>query len=183
VYTHKDSGTAASVTQLRLHWTPYQKIYMIDQSFCWSSRLCWRHTCFVPSPTVAERRALLSLRLHFMAQYKFFVIIIIINVSSLFICKNVSLICLMKATNILLNLKLCHCNLVFWLNHVCCRLYCSMWIHDRHYFTADYNRIHSLMITYFNIWCCLSIVILGKWSVLNCFRISTIFRWQNYLIL
>jgi len=51
---------------------------MIAQSFCWVSRECWRQPCFVLSPTVAERRALLSFHLHFVAHYKFFVTIIII---------------------------------------------------------------------------------------------------------
>jgi len=37
------------------------------------------HICFVPSFTVAETLALLSLHLHFAAQFKFFVIIIIIT--------------------------------------------------------------------------------------------------------
>jgi len=35
------------------------------------------HICFVPSLMVSEKRALVSLHLHFVAQYKFFVIIII----------------------------------------------------------------------------------------------------------
>jgi len=38
------------------------------------------HICFVPSFTIAERRALLSWHLHFVARYKLFVIIIIIYV-------------------------------------------------------------------------------------------------------
>jgi len=79
VCAQQDSGTAASVTQLRLHGTPFPKIYMIAQSLCWVSRVCWRHICFVPSLTVAERRALLSLHLHFVAQYTFFVIIVIVS--------------------------------------------------------------------------------------------------------
>jgi len=65
-----------SVTQLRMYGTPFPKITMIAQSLCWVSRVCWRHICFAPSLTVAERRALLSLHLHFVAQYKFLVIII-----------------------------------------------------------------------------------------------------------
>jgi len=73
------SGPAASASQLRLHGTPFPKIYMIAQSLCWVSRVCWRHTCFVPSFPIAERRALLSLHLYFVAQYKFFVIFIIIT--------------------------------------------------------------------------------------------------------
>jgi len=80
VYTQKYSGIAASVTQPRLHGNPFPKNYAIAQSLCWVStvsRVCWRRICFVPSLPVAERHALLSLHLHFVAQYNFFVIIII----------------------------------------------------------------------------------------------------------
>jgi len=78
MYAQRYLETAASVSQPRLHGTPFPKIYMIAQSVCWVSRVCWRYICWVPSLTVAERRALLSLHLRFGAQYKFFVIIIII---------------------------------------------------------------------------------------------------------
>jgi len=34
VHAQKDSGTAASVSQPRLHGTPFPKIYMIAQYLC-----------------------------------------------------------------------------------------------------------------------------------------------------
>jgi len=60
----EDSGTPALVTQPLLHGTPFPKNYMIAQSLSWVSRACWRHISFVSCPTVAERRALLSVHLH-----------------------------------------------------------------------------------------------------------------------
>jgi len=62
---------------------------MIAQALCWVSRVCWRHTCFFPSFMVGKRRALPSLHLHFVVQYKFFVIIIIIIIIYLSIGINV----------------------------------------------------------------------------------------------
>jgi len=94
---HKDSGTAASVTQLRLHRTPFPKNYLIAHSLFWVARVYWRHICFIPRLMGAERRALLSLHLHFVAQYKFFVnIIILVSFSSGSVHGNSSWSCRMK---------------------------------------------------------------------------------------
>jgi len=60
VFAQKHWVTAASVSQLRLHGTPFPKTYMIAQSLCQNSRVCWRHTYFVPSFTVAEKRVACS---------------------------------------------------------------------------------------------------------------------------
>jgi len=70
---------SALVSQPRLYGTPFPKNYMTAQSLSYVLRVCWRNICFVPSLMVAERRALLSLHLHFVAQYQFFFIIIIIS--------------------------------------------------------------------------------------------------------
>jgi len=80
VYAQNDLGNAASVTQLRLRGTPFPKIYMIAQLNLFVEFQEYAEDTFVSFlvSTVAERRALLSLNLHFVAQYKLFVIIIII---------------------------------------------------------------------------------------------------------
>jgi len=69
VYALKYSVTAASVT---LATAAFPKIYMISLL---SFKSMLKTHLFL---TVAERRGLLSLHLHFVVQYKFFVIIIII---------------------------------------------------------------------------------------------------------
>jgi len=49
-----------------------------SQSLCKNSRVCGRHICFVPSFMAAEKRALLSLHLHFVAQYKFLLLLLLL---------------------------------------------------------------------------------------------------------
>jgi len=60
-------------------WNSLLKDWHDNSISFYVSSVSWRHTCFVTSLTVAERRALLSLHLYFVAQYEFFVIIIIIT--------------------------------------------------------------------------------------------------------
>jgi len=55
-----------------------QRLNMIAQTLCWVSRVCWRHISFVPSFTVAEKRVLLSLHLHFVAEYKISLLLLLL---------------------------------------------------------------------------------------------------------
>jgi len=68
VYAPKDSGTAASVSQLRLHGTLFPKIYMISL-LSLKSMLKTHFKFLVSRLAIAEMPAPLSLHLHSVAQY------------------------------------------------------------------------------------------------------------------
>jgi len=68
MYAQNDSQTAALVSQPHLHLFDKFQEYVEDTLIF----------CFIVSFTVAEKHALQSLYLHFVARYKIFVIIIII---------------------------------------------------------------------------------------------------------